>query len=220
MQAATNTELIEFNGWTLRVRQPNAAKQNLLVMLHGWTGDENSMWIFTRGLPSSYWMIAPRAPHPAKPSGYSWRPNDPDSFGRPSFEKLKPAADALLKLIDAYAAEKNINAAKFDVMGFSQGAAMTNMLGILYPQRIEKMGVLAGFVPGGAEALLAQKPLAGKHIFVAHGLQDEMIPIARARESISLLEQGGARVTYCEDDVAHKVSANCKRALEAYLKNS
>ncbi|GAB4538115.1 MAG: phospholipase [Anaerolineales bacterium] len=219
MQAATNTELIEFNGWTLRVRKPNAAKPNLLVMLHGWTGDENSMWIFTRGLQNSYWMIAPRAPHPAEPSGYSWRLNDPNSFGRPSFEKLQPAAEALIKLIDAYATAEKLDAAQFDVMGFSQGAAMTNLLGILYPQRVRKMGVLAGFLPSGAESLLPQKPLAGKNIFVAHGTLDEMVRIERARESIALLEQAGARITYCEDEVGHKLSAHCLRALENYLRD-
>jgi len=61
--------------------------------------------------------------------------------------------------------------------------------------------------------------LAGKNIFVAHGTLDQMVPIDRARASIGLLEQAGAQVTYCEDEVGHKLSANCLRALEAYLKD-
>ena len=219
MQAATNTELISFDNWTLHVRSSLSKNPRLLVLIHGWTGDENSMWVFTRGLSPDYWMMAPRAPHAAEPSGFSWRPPQPLTHGRPSLEALKPAADALIRLIDEYSASVKLDALQFDLMGFSQGAAMVNLMGMLYPHRVRKMGVLAGFVPSGLEELVSQRPLAGKNIFVAHGTQDQMIPIDRARASIDLLEQAGAQVTYCEDEVGHKLSVDCLRALENYLKD-
>ena len=102
-------------------------------------------------------------------------------------------------------------------MGFSQGAAMCNMLAFLYPHRIRKTGILAGFVPGGLEELVSQRPLQGKPFFVAHGTKDEMVSVERARDSIAILEQAGAQVTYCEDEVGHKVSVNCLRALKDFL---
>ena len=217
MQTATNAQLISFGDWTLRVRPSQSQNPRLLVLLHGWTGDENSMWIFTRGLSPDYWMMAPRAPHAADPSGFSWRPLQAASFGWPSLEMLLPAAEGLIKLIDEYSASVKLDAQQFDLMGFSQGAAMTNLMGILYPHRIRKMGVLAGFVPAGLDHLIQQKPLAGKKIFVAHGTQDQMIPIDRARASMDLLEQAGAQIIYCEDEVGHKLSTNCLHALESYL---
>jgi phospholipase/carboxylesterase len=219
VQAATNTELISFGDWTLRVRATQTANPRLLVLVHGWTGDENSMWIFARGLSSDFWMMAPRAPYPAEPSGFSWRPHQVETHGRPSLEALRPAADGLIRLIDEYSASVKVDALQFDLAGFSQGAAMVNLVGMLYPHRVRKMGVLAGFVPAGLEELIAQKPLAGKNIFVAHGTQDQMVPIDRARDSIELLEQAGAQVTYCEDEVGHKVSSTCMRALESYLQD-
>ena len=36
---------------------------------------------------------------------------------------------------------------------------------------------------------------------------------------MSLLEQAGAQVTYCEADVGHKVSADCLRGLENFFKD-
>lgn len=217
MLAVTNTELISFNDWTLRIRESQSKNPRLLVLIHGWTGDENSMWVFTRGLSHDYWIIAPRAPHPAEASGFSWRPHQPETVGRPSLEALKRAAEALIQLIDEYSASVKLDALQFDLMGFSQGAAMVNLVGMLYPHRVRKMGVLAGFVPSGLEELVLDKPLAGKNIFVAHGTQDQMVPIDRARSSIEMLEQAGAQVTFCEDEVGHKLSANCLRALENYL---
>ncbi len=228
MLAEINTELITFKDWSVRVRASQSAAPRLLVLMHGWTGDENSMWVFTRGLPADYWMIAPRAPHATEPGGFSWRPVQPEalrhgfasqdsSFGRPSFEMLKPAAEGLIHFIDEYSASVKLEAKQFDLIGFSQGAAMVNVLGMLHPRRVRKMGVLAGFVPSGLEDIIEQKPLAGKNIFVAHGTQDQMVPMERARVSVKLLEKAGAQVTYCEDEVGHKLSANCLRALETYL---
>jgi phospholipase/carboxylesterase len=102
-------------------------------------------------------------------------------------------------------------------MGFSQGAAMTSVLSMLYPERVRKIGILAGFVPSGMEALTAKRPLAGKSVFVAHGTKDETVPVDRARASIEILEQAGAQVTYCEDEVGHKVSLTCLHALRKFL---
>ena len=219
MPAVTNTELIEFNGWTLRISPSHSASPRLLVLIHGWTGDENSMWVFTRALSPDYWMIAPRAPYAGEPSGFSWRPAETFAEGRPTLKMFLPAAEALIHFIDEYAAPLKLDALQFDLMGFSQGAAMVNVMGMLYPERVRKMGVLAGFVPMGSDELILKKPLTGKNIFVAHGTQDQMIPIELARASMKLLEQAGAQVTYCEDEVGHKLSANCLRALETYLKD-
>lgn len=218
MQTQTKTETIEFNGWTMRIRPAVSERPRLLVMLHGWTGDENSMWVFARNFSDEkYWIIAPRAPHAADPQGFSWRPHQPVTFGRPSLEMLLPSAEALIQLVDEYSVSVGVEAGQFDVIGFSQGAAMVNVVGMLFPERIRKMGVLAGFVPSGLEAYVEKRALQGKRIFVAHGTLDELVTIDRARASMELMEQAGASIIYCEDEVGHKLSANCLRALEAYL---
>ena len=64
-----------------------------------------------------------------------------------------------------------------------------------------------------------ERPLDGKSVFVTHGTRDEMVPIDRARASVAVLEQAGARIVYCEDEVGHKVSLNCLRALRSYLED-
>lgn len=210
-------EMIEFNGWTLRTQPSTSAGPRLLVLIHGWTGDENSMWVFTHRLSPNYWMIAPRGPYPSDTTGFSWRPPEAGTFGRPSLEILKPSAQRLIQLIDEYAASVKLDAQQFDVIGFSQGGAVVSALGALYPDRVRKMGVLSGFVPYEMETIVDSRPLAGKNIFVSHGTKDQTVTIERAKSSMQLLEQAGATITYCEDDVAHKLSSKCLRALEAYL---
>jgi phospholipase/carboxylesterase len=217
MPDLNNTSLVSFKNWTLRIRESTDPSPRLLLLIHGFTGDENSMWVFTRDLPAHYWIVAPRAIHTGEPGGYSWRPSQNDDLGRPSLEQLKPAVEVLIRLVDEYSASAGLDASTFDVMGFSQGAAMSNLLAFLYPQRIRKVGILAGFVPSGLEELVSQRPLDGKPFFVAHGTKDETVTVDRARASIELLEQAGAKVTYCEDEVGHKVSITCLRALKKFL---
>lgn len=231
MQTLIETELVEFDGWTLRVL-PSAKPKRLMLLIHGFTGDENSMWVFAQGLPSHYRVIAPRAPHSAESGGYTWRPLHRLDFGKPSLDQLRPPAEALMRLVDAYQASTGIDASpersgvlslskerRIDVMGFSQGAVMCNVLSFLYPNRIRKAGILAGFVPSGLEELISKRPLAGKEFFVAHGTKDETVTVDRARDSIRLLENAGARVTYCEDEVGHKVSVKCQTALKDFFTN-
>jgi phospholipase/carboxylesterase len=191
----------------------------LLLLIHGLTGDENSMWVFARELPSHYWMIAPRAPHPSQmeQGGYTWRLPQFDNLNDVSLDLHRSMAERLIRLVDEYAASVGLDASTFDAMGFSQGASMCNVLAFLYPERIQKVGILAGFVPAELKNLVSQRPLDGKSYFVAHGTKDASVTVDRARASIQILEQAGARVTYCEDDVGHKVSVTCLRALKKFF---
>jgi pimeloyl-ACP methyl ester carboxylesterase len=90
-----------------------------------------------------------------------------------------PSAEALIKLVDAYQLSVELDASPerggIDVMGFSQGGAMSNLLAFLYPQRIRKTGILAGFVPSGLDEIVAQRPLAGQRGAVAAGQQPEAL---------------------------------------------
>lgn len=219
MPDQNNTSLISFKNWTLRIRESTDPSPRLMLLIHGHTGDENSMWVFARDLPSNDWIVAPRAPFVTQPSGYSWRPSQFENMNQLSLDLLRSSAEALLSLVDDYSASIKIDARVFDVMGFSQGGAMSSLLAFLYPQRIRRVGILAGFVPSGLDGLVSRRPLEGKPFFVAHGTKDETVPIGRARASIELLEQAGARVTSCEDEVGHKVSVTCLRSLKQFFVN-
>lgn len=219
MPDPNSTSLISFNDWTLRIREASEASPRLLLLIHGLTGDENSMWVFARDIPAHYWIVAPRGPHPSgmEQGGYSWRPPRGETEDLPGLEQLRPAAGLLIRLVDEYSASQGFAAQTFDVMGFSQGAAMSGLLAFLYPERVRKVGILAGFAPEGLEELVSQRPLEGKSFFVAHGTKDETVPVERARASMEILEKAGAQVTYCEDEVGHKVSVACLRALKKFL---
>jgi phospholipase/carboxylesterase len=175
------------------------------------------MWYFARNQPAHYWILAPRGIYPTAPSGYSWRPIENGRRGWPSLDGLAPAAEAVLALVDELSATMGVDTSTLDAIGFSQGGALVNTLALLHPGRIGRAGVLAGFMPDGAEAAIRPGLLSGKPFFVAHGTQDEMVPLEKAHWSIGLLEQAGAHVTFCDAELGHKVSAGCLHGLEEFL---
>ena len=189
----------------------------LLVLIHGWTGDENSMWTLARNLPGKYSILAPRGPYPAPQGGYSWRPAEAEMTDPSSYNDLLPAAKDLLTFINEWTAYNGLQDQSFDLIGFSQGAAMTYVLWSLISTKIEKMAILSGFLPEGTAAIMTGEQIAGKRIFLSHGRKDEMVLIKQARVAEKFLRSRGAFVTYCESDAAHKVSKECLRSMEEFF---
>jgi phospholipase/carboxylesterase len=208
----------QIGDWTFRVREPDGEGPHpVFLLVHGWTGDENSMWVFASRFPKDALLIAPRAPLHEVSGGYSWHPREHNRW--PSLDDLRAAVDALVEMLTP----ENFPGGDFSALrmaGFSQGSAVIFTLAFFYPSWVISMAGLSGFLPEGAERMAVQKPLKGKPVFVAHGTQDEHVPIERGRQAVRILEQAGAQVTYCEDDVGHKLSAACFRALETFFKNN
>lgn len=217
--------VLELDGFTFRQRRPAAATPpRVIVMLHGWTGDENAMWIFAAKLPPDAWLIAPRGLHALHGGGFSWtnhrsaaaQPPMPTEAapqaGLPSLEDFRPAVERLL----AWLTPRNFpqaNLEKIDLVGFSQGAALAFSLALLHPQRVRSVAALSGFLPLDAQPLIENRPLQGMPVFLAHGSEDAIVPVMLARLAAERLDAAGAQVSYCEDVVGHKLSATCFRSL-------
>jgi phospholipase/carboxylesterase len=228
------TELISYDKWVFRVHAPKGdGPHPVLFLLHGWTGDEDVMWVFASRLPAHYLMIAPRGLYDSKLGGYGWYPDsrrdwpEVDDFNKPVEEMVgfldnikglaeKRKADSEEQLQSWQALSKG-DFSKVSLVGFSQGAALSYIFSLMLPQRVNVLAGLAGFMPENAESLVEKRPLEGKDIFITHGSRDDIVPVERARNAVDLLERAGARVTYCEEEVGHKLSAPCFNALKKFF---
>ncbi|MGD0611394.1 MAG: alpha/beta fold hydrolase [Anaerolineales bacterium] len=219
MPTETEPQLLTYQNWTFRYRPGRENFGHLLVLLHGLSGDETSMWFFTRSLPPGGALLAPRAPFPAPEAGYSWREFGSANKELPSLEQLRPSVDSLLAFLDGWSASAHVQTEVIHLMGFSQGAAMTYAFALLHPERVHAIAALSGFLLAGAEPLLEQRRLDGKPVFVSHGSQDEMVPVELARRAVSFLKASGASVTYCEAETGHKVSSDCLKGVESFFRS-
>ncbi len=218
MAITTDTESGIFNQWNFRFLPAKGDSSRLLVLIHGWGGDEDSMWVFARKVPPGTAVISPRGPFKIAETGYSWRAIQSGLEGLPNFDDFRASSKSLINFIDEWCEAKGMNFPQIDLIGFSQGAALSYTMALLYPARLRSVAALSGFIPAGGEKLIAEQLLAGKFVFIAHGRQDEIVPIEHARKAVKLLESGGAKVVFCETDGDHKVSIVCFSGLKKFLR--
>ena len=210
---------LHLGDWQLKVRPPLQGDGDQVVLLnHGWTGDERAMWIFANAMPKDAWLLAARAPFKSAHEdlgGYSWVDSRADAWS--SYNEFGPARQSYLDMLDQLAARLKIDIGKYSLVGFSQGAAFNMSLALDVPEQVERMACLAGFAPEGSREQASVQPLQGKPVFIAHGSQDQIVPLSMALQAKEILELAGAQVEYCEGNVGHKLGANCLSALKNFF---
>jgi phospholipase/carboxylesterase len=208
-------DLFTVNGWTFRVQEPQIpGTHRVILLLHGWTGDEDAMWVFASRLPQDALLVAPRGIFPTSLGGYSWHPHEIGKW--PWVDDFRPVIEELLEILCSNPFP-NSDCSSVSMVGFSQGAALAFSFGLMFPARVQMIAGLSGFMPEGADAIARNKPLLNKKIFLAHGSQDQIVTVDRARSAVKILESAGAQVSYCEDDVGHKLSASCYQGLQKFF---
>jgi phospholipase/carboxylesterase len=103
---------------------------------------------------------------------------------------------------------RGITPRRIVLAGFSQGCAMTLMTGLRHHERLAGLVGLSGYLPLSGKAA-AERHAANRDvpIFLAHGTQDPVIPIARARVSRDALVGLGHAVEWHEYAMPHSVCA-------------
>jgi phospholipase/carboxylesterase len=115
-------------------------------------------------------------------------------------------SQALVEALIAKEKSRGVPSSRIVLAGFSQGCAMTLMTGLRHDERLAGLVGLSGYLP------LAAKAEAERHtanhdvpIFLAHGTQDPVIPIARAQASRDALVALGHDVEWHEYPMPHSV---------------
>ncbi|MGA9193029.1 MAG: hypothetical protein WBZ24_14970 [Anaerolineales bacterium] len=180
------------------------------LLLHGFGGDEDVLWVIESALPQGGLIASPRAPFAAEGGGYAWVESHLGP-GR-SFHDFDPARQALKRWMESLAARHELAPDETYLIGFSQGSALAFSMSALGDVKPRGLAALAAYLPKGELT-----GLKGLPIFWSHGTQDDRVPIDRARRDVERLREAGADIDYCESDTGHKVGIECMRALKAWL---
>ncbi len=211
-----NSRVMDLDGWTVRVWQPkNPDANRIFLLIHGHTGDENSMTIFTRNLPANAWIFSPRGPFSTPEGGYKWIASEHGLTA--SFQEFQTAAIQLDEAFSTWKSTFHLLEQKFDVAGFSQGSVMALAYALTYPGKIRRAAGISGFLPADTPQWIQGEPLSGMPVYVAHGTEDQTVPYERAQQVESWMKQFGASLTFCEAAVGHRISAACFRSFAEFF---
>ena len=181
--------------WELKLRLPQQIEgAPVFLLFHGWTGDENSMWVFANKLNPDALIIAPRglftSNHPEY-EGYSWVEETTDKWA--SKKDFEHPVNLLCSLILELPNQFPANFEELNIAGFSQGSALAGEFLFTNPEKVSRLAMLSGFLAEGSQP--SDADLDGKQIFIGHGTQDETVPLERAQQAALLFATAGAQVT-------------------------
>ena len=113
---------------------------------------------------------------------------------------------------------RGVGAARIVLAGFSQGGAIALKTGLRHGERLAGIMALSTYVPV-ASTLAAEASAANRAapIFMAHGVDDPLIPIERAIASRRQLEAAGYAVEWHEYPMAHAVCVEEIADVSAWL---
>ena len=90
--------------------------------------------------------------------------------------------------------------------GFSQGGAIALHTALRYPQRLAGVLALSTYLPL-KDKLAAEKSIANQTIpiFMAHGVDDDIITMERCQDSLAVLQAQNYQIDWHEYPMAHSV---------------
>ena len=129
------------------------------------------------------------------------------------------ASQARVEALIAREKARGFPTGRIVLAGFSQGGAIALQTGLRHPERLAGIVALSGYLPL-ADTLAAEASPANRDVavFMAHGTDDPVIPLARARRSRDKLADLGYRVTWREYPMVHSVCGDEVGDLSAWLR--
>jgi phospholipase/carboxylesterase len=116
------------------------------------------------------------------------------------------ASQGLIEGLIAREKQRGTHAGQLVLAGFSQGGAIALQTGLRHPERIAGIMALSAYLPI-ADKLAAEASEMNRDvpIFMAHGRQDPIVPLARAAQSRDLMKSLGYSPEWREYAMPHSV---------------
>lgn len=147
----------------------------LILAMHGGSGnDEDFLWTWLKYAKSRGYLLIS-----AKSFGATWYPWD---------------APSVLLMLDAMQVRYRVDASRILLTGLSDGGSFGYDVGFAFPDRFSALAVVAGILrPQQLTEQAKQLP-----VYIAHGAQDQLLPVQYIRLVANKLREGGQPVTYHE----------------------
>ena len=192
------------------ITRPSSLKENapLLILFHGYGSDENDLFSFASELSEELFIISVRAPYPMQPYGNAWYAInfDADQGKWSDNEQAVQSRDLIATFIDQAIANYPVNKDSVSLLGFSQGCILSYAVALTYPEKINNIIALSGYV--NEDLFEVKDASAYKHLnfYCSHGSVDQVIPVDWARKSPKFLDALNIKNQFNEFPVGHGVA--------------
>jgi phospholipase/carboxylesterase len=203
------------------VRQPKIEQKNppLLILLHGFGSNEEDLFSFASELPDELLIVSARAPFDMNFGGFAWYAITLDANDE-KFSDLDEARQSLTKIvsfIDYVKTTYKTDSNNTFLLGFSQGAILSYALSLNYPNKVQHVIALSGYI----NEELTPKEVSDLHIYtdyyISHGSVDQVLPIEWARKAPIYLNANKLQNVYSEYPVGHGVAPQNFHSFKSWI---
>jgi phospholipase/carboxylesterase len=191
------------------IREPKNKLQNppLLILLHGYGSNKEDLFSFAEELPDELLIVSVQAPYEMGYGGYAWYAiNFDDVKGKFSdLKQAKTSLDAIAFFIDEIKQKYKTDPNKTFLLGFSQGAILSYSLSLFYPNKVQNVIALSGYINTELLPEEISKEIQTNY-YCSHGSVDQVLPVEWARKSKPFLDHLGLQNVYSEYPVGHGVA--------------
>jgi len=207
------------------VREPKSKKEKnpLLLLLHGYGSNEEDLFSFAQELPEEYFVISARAPYPLPPYGNAWYAIhfDADENKFSDNDEARASRDLIANFIDELVANYPIDTENVTLIGFSQGSILSYSVALSYPEKVQRVVALSGYLNLDIVKENYQSNNIEKlKFFISHGTVDQVIPVDWARKAPEFFKNLGLDVVYKEYPVGHGVAPQNFYDFKNWLENN
>lgn len=193
----------------------------MVLALHGWGANAHDLLGLAPYLGrGEALVVCPEGPLAFEvgpgATGHGWFPLA--AGAPPDEEAIAAAVEGLAGFLDACLAAYPVDTSKLVLLGFSQGGVMAYALALRDPRRYAALVALSSWLP---EAIADDTPNCPEGlslpVFIAHGSEDPMIPVARAQESNDRMREKGYAPVYREYAMQHEIRPETLRDLVGFF---
>ena len=193
------------------VREPKIKrdKNPLLLLLHGYGSNEDDLFGFAAQLPDEYLILSARAPYNLDGGyGHAWYAINFDADMNKFTDNVQAAEsrDLIAKFIDEAIEAYPVDANNVTLLGFSQGAILSYAVALSYPEKVNRVLALSGYLNKDIIKDVSGKDVSNLSFFISHGNVDQVVPVEWARQAPEYLKALGIDAEYHEYPAGHGVA--------------
>ncbi len=201
-------------------------KPPLLIMLHGIGSNEEDLFNLAPQLDPRFYVLSLRGPYQLGPAQFAWYEMNFTPQGLTiTPEQAEASRKKLVAFIDEAIEHYEADAQRVFLMAFSQGAIMSLALLLTMKRHLEGVVSIAGRIlpelfrgdSALAGHLAPTEALKGRNLFLAHGIQDEVVPVAQGRQAEQLLARAPINLSYREYEMGHTIGSRCLEEAKIWL---
>jgi phospholipase/carboxylesterase len=199
-------------------KQPSDGIVPLIFLLHGRGAEAKTIFSIQGLLDPRFQIVAITAPYPSSIGGYEWF-HPKENAGDEEIddaERFHDTEKILTNDITLHIERLNIVKSPIFIWGFSQGAAMSLIIGLR--AKINVMGIvpMSGFLPSPIRRWKHWN--TDVRVLLAHGLRDEVLSPETSRNTQRFLESIGIAAEFQAYNGPHKMSLTSIAYINNWIK--